>query len=597
MHNYKQIAPLIDQGFELDMIKVLTGADENDIKLINDNLTIENKMRSCGSKRFHERQDAIKASGRVMDSEVTMALVRERLKPMAKAIDEYCTHMEAQKGRSEVAKILRSHDPMMLSLSTIRMVILGITTDKTELTALSTRLVATFDKDLSVPYQVRVGWKLISLLCKHCDGHFTIELKGRGRHAVNCIEATDAFYEWEDLNENLMAELAVMYRPMVVPPQPWTALHSGGYWSPKLEQPFIRNNPRASNKTHGPKIIPQVYEAVNRTQATRFAINPFVLNVVNELAEDELCFKGFFEELPERPHNEKTAKLKATIEECESALGVTKEAREIHGKGFREWVKDLLLRITDGATYETKMRLEDARFKLVQYIKWRKEMTSKKSKNRVIATAREVANDYVSFDAIYFPHNLDWRGRMYPLCSGLTTQGVCMQKALLKFAEGKPIGSKEALYWLMVHTANSFGKDKASWQDRLKWTALNKDLIIKVAEDPIGNQELWIHSDDPWLFLAACEQMCKYYKDGLKAVVDIAIPVDGTCNGAQHYAAMTKDAKGALGVNVAPVGTQGLLERLKDLRDIQDKPDTVAFVKPYTTLTTSRNDKMRRLIK
>ena len=47
---------------------------------------------------------------------------------------------------------------------------------------------------------------------------------------------------------------------------------------------------------------------------------------------------------------------------------------------------------------------------------------------------------------------------------------------------------------------------------------------------------------------------------------DIPIPVDGTCNGAQHYAAMTRDEKGAYGVNVKPIGTMGLKERLTKLR-------------------------------
>jgi hypothetical protein len=595
MMNYKQIAPLINQGLDIEMIEALTGASKDDIKLIKDNVMIESKMRSCGSQRFHARQDAIKASGRVMDSEVTMALVRERLKPMGRAIEAYCDAMDSQRGRSTIAEVLKKHDPMMLALSTIRIVILGITTDKTSLTALSTRLVNTFDKTLDVPTQVRVGWKLVSLLCKHCDEHFVIELKGNGRHAVNCVTATEAFYEWEDLNENIMAEMAVMYRPMVVPPQPWTSLHSGGYWDAKLEQPFIRNNPKATNESHGPKTIPLVYKAVNKTQATRFTVNKFVLNVVNELTETEACFKGFLEDLPERPHNEKTKALKETIEECEKALGITLEAREEQGKGFGVWVKDLLHRITGGDEHKIKVKLEEARFKLVQYIKWRKAVTSIKSKNRVLVTAREVANDYSMFDVIYFPHNLDWRGRMYPLCSGLTTQGVCMQKALLKFAEGKPIGSKEALYWLMVHTANSYGCDKLSIQDRIKWTAMNKDIIVKVADDPIANLELWSHTDDPWLFLAACEQMCKYYKDGLKAVVDIAIPVDGTTNGSQHYAAMMKDEKAAMQNNVAPIGTEGLAERLRILR-LKDKTDTVGSVKPYSLLTTSRNDKMKKVI-
>lgn len=278
-------------------------------------------------------------------------------------------------------------------------------------------------------------------------------------------------------------------------------------------------------------------------------------------------FDGWYQEIPKRPHNFRTKDLQATIDECNEILGITIENREKHGKDFGQWVRDMLASIDSSSEkYKVKQRLEEARFNMVQYSKWRKQVTSIKSKNRVIKTALETANDYRDYPAIYFPANLDWRSRVYPMCAGLTTQGVCLQKALIKFSTGKPIGSQDALDWLFIHTANTHGEDKASWNDRLEWTKNNRELIERVAEDPLDNVEDWIHTDDPWLFLAACEQMAKYYEHGLDAVVDIPIPMDGTCNGAQHYAAMTRDLDGAYQVNVAPNGTQDLKARLTELR-------------------------------
>ena len=71
------------------------------------------------------------------------------------------------------------------------------------------------------------------------------------------------------------------------------------------------------------------------------------------------------------------------------------------------------------------------------------------------------------------------------MTAGLTTQGVGLQKALLKFAAGKPIGSEEALTYLLVHTANCWGLDKAPWADRLQWTKENREFIQKVADNPV----------------------------------------------------------------------------------------------------------------
>lgn len=566
MQQYPQVATYLGQGLDVNVINILTDIPIDDIKRIKANVDLENSMQALGFQHYMERQANLKKSGQAIETDANLIRIKKLLKPFAKAIEEFRDNYKSRKPHIAV-ELFKRHDPYQLALLTMRTCIMAETTDRKELSALCVRLTDNIEKGLEVPQAYRVGYKLISLMSSVDDASFIITKRQEGNKTVHIIEATEHFYEWEEEQEELLAEMATMFRPMVVPPRPWTNLNTGGYWDSKIQQPFIRNNPKATNRTHGVSAIPRVYEAVNKIQATPFKVNKFVLDTANELAfDDELSFDKWFQEIPVRPHNEKTKDLRNTIQECNEILGITPENREKHGKGFGEWVRDMLSKIVKGSEYQTKVRLEDARFKMVQYVNWRKELTSIKSKNRVIKTALETANDYIDSPSIYFPANLDWRMRVYPMCSGLTTQGVCLQKALIKFAEGKPIGSLAALDWLKVHTANCYGKDKLPWQDRLDWTDANTDLIQRIADDPVDTVDEWKNTDAPWLFIAACEQMAKFYREGLDAVVDIPIPMDGTCNGAQHYAAMTRDIKGAYGVNVAPNGNQDLKRRLTELR-------------------------------
>lgn len=566
MKQYHQIAALVAQDFDKETIQQLTNANDKELDMVIANVDVENRMNARGFEQYMSRLEQVKESGNVMDTSANMTLIRNLLKPLAKAIAEY---RDGYKGRKPHAAVefFKRHDEYQLALMTLRAALIGLSQDKLELTAMTTRLVDSLENDMEPRLQIRCGWKLISLLCKTSPEYFSMGKLSNGQHEVTVLEVSEEFFEWEDSHEHLMAELAVSYRPMVCPPQPWTGLRKGGFWDKSLTRDFIRHAPHATHATHGPKAIPDVYKAVNKIQATPFKINSFVLDVANELLCDPDCtFAKFIQAIPERPHKHKMKTLRTRIGEVEEQLGITREVRTEKGKGFGKWVREFLASLIKGPEYELKKELEALRFDVSEYAKWRKDVTSKRSKNRVITTALEAANEYVNYDAFWFPCNLDWRGRVYPMTAGLTTQGTGIQKALLKFAEGKPIGTEEALTWLKVHTANSYGLDKSPWDERIKWAEDNVDLIKRIAEDPLSTLEEWKGTDSPWLFIAACEQMDKYYEHGLDAVVDIPIPMDGTCNGAQHYAAMTRDTRGAFGVNVAPNGTKGLLDRLKALR-------------------------------
>ena len=90
--------------------------------------------------------------------------------------------------------------------------------------------------------------------------------------------------------------------------------------------------------------------------------------------------------------------------------------------------------------------------------------------------AREFQHDVgmnIEDDAqtIYFPMNLDFRGRVYPIPPHLNHLGNDLCRGLLSFARRKPLGER-GLFWLKIQVANLFGNDKV----RLR-VACKRDLL------------------------------------------------------------------------------------------------------------------------
>lgn len=61
----------------------------------------------------------------------------------------------------------------------------------------------------------------------------------------------------------------------------------------------------------------------------------------------------------------------------------------------------------------------------------------------------QVAQDFKDHRAIYFPHNLDFRGRAYPMHPHLNHMGPDICRGLLQFADARPLG-EDGLAWLYV---------------------------------------------------------------------------------------------------------------------------------------------------
>ncbi|KAF1985028.1 DNA/RNA polymerase [Aulographum hederae CBS 113979] len=164
----------------------------------------------------------------------------------------------------------------------------------------------------------------------------------------------------------------------------------------------------------------------------------------------------------------------------------------------------------------------------------------------------EVARSFLN-ETFYYPHNIDFRGRAYPVPPYLNHMGADNARGVLIFGKGKELGSS-GLTWLKIHLANVFGFDKASLKEREEFSMEHLDDIRDSVQNPLDGRRWWLKAEDPWQCLAACFELKNALDspDPTRFVSHLPVHQDGTCNGLQHYAALGGDELGAAQVNLVP---------------------------------------------
>lgn len=191
--------------------------------------------------------------------------------------------------------------------------------------------------------------------------------------------------------------------------------------------------------------------------------------------------------------------------------------------------------------------------------RWMREIKGIENYKRGVKSQRcfqnfqlEIARTYVD-ETFYFPHNIDFRGRAYPMVPFFNHMGADPTRGLLMFCRGKELGER-GLRWLKIHLANLYGFDKASFEERRKFTEDHLSEILDSATNPLDGKRWWLQADDPWQCLATCMELNNALKepDPARFISRLPIHQDGTCNGLQHYAALGGDVVGAKQVNLEP---------------------------------------------
>jgi len=324
--------------------------------------------------------------------------------------------------------------------------------------------------------------------------------------------------------------------PMVCRPRPWTNLHDGGYLNDDFAYPLIKGIDRKKDgQTYANDLsrqdLSQVLSAVNAMQNTAWHINKPVLDVMLEAIDRGVSIG----KLPSKEIQPQPVKH-PVLAEGDDLMAAWKEAGDTASQqAWRETHTDL---ITERRQEMTAWWGSERR-RVSQFIQAHTDVST--------------AQGYSGYDAIYFPWQLDFRGRAYAVTSGLNPQGSDLTKSLLEFANGKPLtNDNNGIFWLAVHIANCFGFDKVSFEEREAWVLDRSEELRMFALDPFSSRSLWEEAEKPWMFLAACIEWHNALSHGVGYVSHLPITMDGTCNGLQHYSAMLRDEVGAKAVNLTP---------------------------------------------
>lgn len=172
----------------------------------------------------------------------------------------------------------------------------------------------------------------------------------------------------------------------------------------------------------------------------------------------------------------------------------------------------------------------------------------------------------------------DYRGRIYYSESFLEFQGSDLARSLFLFHNKKQVG-KAGYRWLSIHAANCYNEsftieqlkdvhwtttdytkhlkkegldtisvDKMTLDDRYNWTQENLPTIMyRSTVDP--------RAEKPYSYFSCCQEITKFhtirnYESGLP------VPIDGSNNGWQHLAAISKDKQAGELVSLVPTKIQ-----------------------------------------
>ncbi|WP_217364225.1 DNA-directed RNA polymerase, partial [Aliiroseovarius sp. xm-m-379] len=171
------------------------------------------------------------------------------------------------------------------------------------------------------------------------------------------------------------------------------------------------------------------------------------------------------------------------------------------------------------------------------------------SKRIAVLRTISMARKFAKYDTIYFPYDVDSRGRAYPKVPFLNPQGTDYVKSLLEFSEGKPIETPEHEAYLAIAIANAWGQDKLPLQERVQWVEDNEVMLQEVALDPL-NDLRWTKADEPFMALRGALEWRGLCEHGYGFRSHMPVHFDATCSGLQHFSALLKDEEGGFHVNL-----------------------------------------------
>ena len=353
----------------------------------------------------------------------------------------------------------------------------------------------------SNPIRVKLGTWLLDAICE-TSGWFIPTVVRTGRKTNTHVIPTPEFAAIKDqviAQAELFSPIAY---PMLIEPNNWTNERQGGY----LLNEVMRGNDMVRRGIAGPIQGEIPIDFLNKIQQVAFKLNPFIVEVADYLLERGIQV-GKFIPVVEVPKPPKPVDI-----------ATNKDAR----KDYRRRVAEVMN--TNAGSFKRSCR------------------------TRMTMQAVDLFRNEKQF---FIPWSFDYRGRAYPIPAFLTPQDTDFGKSLLRFAT-ESFMTPEAEDWLSFQVATTYGLDKSPIQERLEWVNHHHDLVTRVATDPIGCLSEWEAAEEPWQFLAACDEYYHCVINCDRQFTGLMVATDATCSGLQILAGLAKDKSTASLVNVTP---------------------------------------------
>lgn len=336
----------------------------------------------------------------------------------------------------------------------------------------------------------------------------------KSNSTIHYLEPTQALLDTYRYNAEFISKFIVDRTPTIISPKPWDDLSHGGYYGAMANRlHFMRINHLVGKtkvvKGYLKKIrdvdLSKIYGAVNRIQETAYCINKDMYKVIDTIIEQGGGLAGIASMEPHEP--EPVMKFKETKKDFNKRLG-----------------------------------------------KWLEIEVARRSKALRVLRIFRYAREFKEYDNIYFPCNIDFRGRIYPIPL-FNHQGDDFMKSLIVYSDPVPLKDSQDIELLYWQGANLWGNDKVSHREQVEWVKAHHSNIVDSAKAPL-DYLWWTDADEPLQFLAWAMEYVKsleYYEkhktyEGYSCPIVIAY--DGTCSGLQHYSAMLRDEVGGSAVNL-----------------------------------------------
>ena len=387
--------------------------------------------------------------------------------------------------------------------------------------------------------RVRLGGWLLDCICQE-SGFFQKIHTRRGKKTTVEIGVTEHFVKHKD---EIMAQAEVfapLAWPMLVEPNDWdTRGKHGGYILNEVMKghPMVR---RGTNcRIQGEKPV----EFLNKIQKVAYTLNPFIVDVAETLMERQIAV-GKFIPIVEMPIPPKPADIDTNRDSEMSYRRAAAEAHNINAQAFKK-------------SCRTRMTMN-------------------------------AVNVFKNKEKFYIPWSFDYRGRAYPIPAFLTPQDTDFGKSLLKFHNHGAV-TYDAKEWLAFQVATSYGLDKATMRERQEWVQTNLIRIARIAKDPIGTLPEWEQAEEPWTFLAACDEYYHCVIAETRLTTNLPVAVDATCSGLQILSGLCRCAGTAELVNVLP--SDKPQDAYKVIAE-EAKPHVPEHIRPYMDRKTTKRTVM-----